>query len=208
MVVRRQTGERGVRRGSGVEPHRRDPRRRAGRIHTLRERYERIEARQSDPTPAQLAQAWSDVATILVDATRARVEALNRHEFSPEEYRWVRARVLEAAGYAAPAYDLPQLASGGADPATTEAEFSQRAVPPANVELVEPHRDVIEETLPFAYGRPSFVAGRRQGCRRTPSRGKARAKRTLGIPSSSAVRRSAPIAKPPWGGMPCRNTSR
>lgn len=122
-----------------------------GRLQTLRERYESLEARQADPTPAQIAQAWSDVAGTLVDATRAQVEALNRHGFSLEEYRWVRSRVLEAAGFAVPVYDLPQVATGGEAPEAAEPELAQRAVPDRNAELVEPHRDTIEETLPFAW---------------------------------------------------------
>lgn len=122
-----------------------------GRLDTLRERYQALEAREANPTPAQLAQAWSDVASILVEATRAQVDALNRQDFSLEEYRWVRGRVLEAAGYAAPLYDLPQIAGGQAEPATPERAFAPREVPPANEELVRPHQDTIEETLPFAW---------------------------------------------------------
>lgn len=120
-----------------------------GRLETLRERYEEIDARDGDPTPGELMAAWSDVTGLLVEATEAQVDALNDHAFSNEEYRWVRARVLEAAGFAAPGYDLAELASGEAEaPASVEATSR---VPPENAERIEPHRERIERTLPFAW---------------------------------------------------------
>lgn len=120
-----------------------------GRVEELRERYERIEQRAGDPTPRELAQAAADVTGLLVEATRAQVDALNAQRFSLEEYRWVRARVLEAAGFAAAGYDVTQLTGDGSPP---PADASPTAtVPPENVERVAPHRERIEENLVFAW---------------------------------------------------------
>lgn len=120
-----------------------------GRVDELRERYERIEQRAGDPTPRELAQAATDVTGLLVEATRAQVDALNAQRFSLEEYRWVRARVLQAAGYAAAGYDVTQL-TGGDQPSTTGAPPTA-TVPQANVDRVAPHRERIEENLVFAW---------------------------------------------------------
>ena len=122
-----------------------------GRLDTLRARYEEIEARATDPSPAELARAGADVASILVEATRAQVDALNEQDFSLDEYRWVRSRVLEAAGYIAPRYDLAQLATGEAEPVPDERTAPPQGVPERNRELVEPHSDTIEETVAFAW---------------------------------------------------------
>jgi len=123
-----------------------------GRVTELRERYERIEQRAGDPTPRELAQAASDVTGLLVEATRAQVDALNAQRFSLEEYRWVRARVLEAAGYAAAGYDVAQLTGGDAPPSlgASRGAPASTIVPQANVDRVEPHRERIEENLVFA----------------------------------------------------------
>lgn len=120
------------------------------RVNTLRARYEEIDARGGDPTPAELAGAWSDVTGLLVEATQAQVDALNAQSFSLEEYRWVRARVLEAAGFAAPGYDLTDLAGGEVEEAASRPVASA-TVPAANVERIEPLRERIEETLAFAW---------------------------------------------------------
>jgi len=124
-----------------------------GRVTELRERYERIEQRADDPTPAELARAASDVTGLLVEATRAQVDALNAQRFSLEEYRWVRARVLEAAGYAAAGYDVTQLTGGDAPPPSGALPSASPGgtVPQANVDRVAPHREKIEENLVFAW---------------------------------------------------------
>lgn len=124
-----------------------------GRFDELRERYERIEQRAGDPTPRELAQAASDLTGLLVEATRGQVDALNAQSFSLEEYRWVRARVLEAAGYAAAGYDVTQL-TGGDAPSSARAPTGPSpgaTVPQANVDRVAPHRERIEENLVFAW---------------------------------------------------------
>jgi hypothetical protein len=120
------------------------------RVGTLRERYEAIDEENRNPSPAELAQAWADTTGLLVDATEAQVDALNAQDFSLSEYRWVRGQVLLAAGFAAPGYDVTDLAGdgpGGGDPVAPGAT----EVPEENVQLVEPHAEEIEQTLPFAW---------------------------------------------------------
>ena len=52
------------------------------------------------------------------------------------------------------------------------------------------------------------TVGRDYGVSRCRSRGNSVTSRTLAAPTSRATQRSSPIAKPPCGGMPCRNASR
>lgn len=119
-----------------------------GRVDTLRERYEAIDQRDGNPTPGELAQAWADTTGLLVDATEAQVDALNAQRFSLDEYRWVRSQVLAAAGFVVPSYDVTDLAGEGPTESRAPATAS---VPQANVDRVEPHREEIERTLPFAW---------------------------------------------------------
>lgn len=120
-----------------------------GRVETLRERYETIDDQGRDPTPGELAQAWADTTGLLVEATEAQVDALNASDFSLDEYRWVRGQVLAAAGFAVPSYDVTDLAGDG--PSDGAIDPATRTVPETNVELVAPHREEIERTLPFAW---------------------------------------------------------
>ena len=120
------------------------------RVETLRARYEEVDRQDRDPTPAELAQAWADTTGLLVEATEAQVDALNAHDFSLDEYDWVRRQVLLAAGFAAPGYDITDLAGEGT-PAGQAVAPGATEVPGANVELVAPHVEELEETVPFAW---------------------------------------------------------
>lgn len=121
-----------------------------GRVATLRERYEQLEAREGDPDPGDIARAWSDMSGLLVEATRAQVDALNEEGFSTQEYDWVRSQVLAAAGHDL-GYDLSRLAADETSQVPPDgAARDGAAVPSANVERVAPHRERIEESLPLA----------------------------------------------------------
>lgn len=123
-----------------------------GRVAELEARYEQFDQAGTDPSLSDVTQAWSDVASLLVEAKEAQVEALNAHDFSLDEYDWVRARVLQAAGVGAYGYDLAQLASraeGEGQVSDPEGDTPD-TVPEENVELVDPHRDTIRDTLAFA----------------------------------------------------------
>lgn len=120
------------------------------RVETLRDRYEAIDDENRNPSPAELARAWADTTGLLVDATEAQVDALNAQDFSLEEYRWVRGQVLLAAGFAAPGYDITDLAGDGPSDGEAIAPGATE-VPEENVQLVEPYAEEIEQTLPFAW---------------------------------------------------------
>lgn len=120
------------------------------RVQTLRERYEEIDSEGRDPTPGDLARAWADTTGLLVEATEAQVDALNAQNFSLEEYDWVRRNVLLAAGFAAPGYDITDLAGEDADAGEAVAPEATE-VPEENVELVAPHSEELEQVVPFAW---------------------------------------------------------
>lgn len=123
-----------------------------GRVAELEERYEQFDQAGTDPSLADVTQTWSDVASLLVEAKEAQVEALNAHDFSLAEYAWVRGRVLQAAGLGAYGYDLAELASRaeGEGAASDPSGDPPDTVPEENIDLVDPHRDTIRDTLAFA----------------------------------------------------------
>ena len=116
----------------------------------LRARIEAIDAQQT-PGPRQLLNAYRDIAELILEAKRAQVDALNRHDFSLSEYDWVRTQTVAALGYASYAsFDLQELvnaAQQGDDPVRP----AQVDVSEPNVELVNQHREELEELIGFAF---------------------------------------------------------
>lgn len=118
-----------------------------GKVTELDARYQQIEAQGRDPGLRELATAYADILRLVVDAKEAQVEALNAHGFSLTEYAWVRNQVIRAAGFSAYRVDLAALAEDGGDDALQEL---QADVPAANVDLVAPYADELEQFLPLA----------------------------------------------------------
>lgn len=123
-----------------------------GRVAELQRRYERFEEGGDQPGPGDVMRAWSDMTSLLVEAKEAQVAALNAHDFSLEEYGWVRTRVLHAAGVEAYGYDLTQVVAEaeGEGRAAAPAAPPEGVPPEANVTLVQPHVETVQEALPFA----------------------------------------------------------
>ncbi len=106
-------------------------------------------------TMAELTSAFSDLASLYIDARRVQVNALNVHKFSDGEYSWVRLRMYEAAGmHIAGGIDLSafeNMARDGAQKSgVTLPDVPMPDVPEANIRLVKPHAGKLKEWLPMA----------------------------------------------------------
>lgn len=116
----------------------------------LQTRIEAIDAQQT-PSPRQLLNAYRDVAELILEAKRAQVDALNEHSFSLSEYDWVRRQTVAALGYAGYAsFDLQELVNS-AEQNENPVQPGQVDVPEANIELVDTHREELEELIGFAF---------------------------------------------------------
>lgn len=128
----------------------------------LGERYRRVEARLNQLANQQVGQPTLDYRTALDlfregsslvrEAKRLQVQALNRYNFSLEEYAWVRAQVYAALGYGVPELNpqeiLRQIGAGDFNP---RVELSKPEAPAANVRLVEPFRAELVSYYPFTW---------------------------------------------------------
>jgi hypothetical protein len=109
-------------------------------------------------TFTELAEVFSDLGGIFLEARRAQVDGLNAEGFSAQEYAWVRLRVYEAAGVElAGSLDLSALEAviqkGAKDagvevPTVTVPKFD---IPDRNRALVKPHTEQLKEWLPLAF---------------------------------------------------------
>jgi hypothetical protein len=95
---------------------------------------------------------FRDSGALITDAKRLQVQALNRHDFSPQEYAWVRSQVYSALGYGVPALNpqeiLRQIGSGDFNP---KVDLDRSPAPQATVRLVEPYRQELERYYPFTW---------------------------------------------------------
>ena len=117
-----------------------------GRLQELDAKYDQqkqdLEAEGGQMGLAEMADAYGDLAGLLLDAKRAQVEALNAQDFSLEEYRWTRNIVYKALGESVAVAAIAQGANG--------AEFNQ-TVPQETIDLVEPRREELMETYVLAW---------------------------------------------------------
>ena len=118
----------------------------AGRLSELEAQWDSIrtdlDARGRDPGIIELVTAYRDLSGLLLDAKRTQVEALNRHQFSAQEYAWLRNQVFQALGQEVAVISL----GPGALPASHQAR-----VPDSLIEQVSPHREELMEGYVLAW---------------------------------------------------------
>lgn len=127
------------------------------RFSQLEQKYDQLtrtlEDKQREPKVRELLEAWADVVSLIVDAKRAQVKALNDAGSSLEEYYWIRQQTLMALGYGAFSLNLEALAE---DPSKMLAPLSPAdtaglEVLQHNRALLQEHEDSIEEWLALSF---------------------------------------------------------
>ncbi|MCX7564242.1 hypothetical protein OS176_12005 [Xanthomonadaceae bacterium XH05] len=108
-------------------------------LATLESRYRQIEqdarANGEKPGVTEALSAYGDLFSMVREAKLAQVEALNAHDVSLEEYRWVRMQTYSA------------LASGALSADMTRADTALAA----NAQRLQPHREMLTRTAVVAW---------------------------------------------------------
>lgn len=116
------------------------------RLETLETKYTELKAQMEDDqremSLRELAGAYRDMGDLILEAKRAQVEAINRHDFSLDEYVWVRNQVYHAIGESVAVASLGDRQS---------QPQRHRRVPEETVQMVEPHRQELLETHVLAW---------------------------------------------------------
>jgi len=95
----------------------------------------------------KLIGGYADIINLVLEAKQVQVTALNEQGFSLEEYAWVKREALRAAALPYTELDFSEF-SGGREinlPALTDE------IPEANIKLLEPHKDNLEDILGLAF---------------------------------------------------------
>ncbi len=118
----------------------------AGRLTELEEKWRELQAdldaRDREPGISELVTAYRDLAELLLEARRTQVDALNRYQFSAQEYAWVRNQVYRALG--------EEVAVMSLGPDASQARRTP-TVPESTIEMVSAHREEIMKNYSLAW---------------------------------------------------------
>ncbi|NBB93675.1 MAG: hypothetical protein GVY32_10960 [Gammaproteobacteria bacterium] len=116
-----------------------------GELAALEERLDsmkqELEAENREAGIGEMFTAYQGLGDLLLKAKRVQVEALNRYNFSLQEYHYVRNQVYRALGQ-----EVAVASFGGQAP-----QMQNRQVPDELVEMVSPHREELMEGYAFAW---------------------------------------------------------
>ena len=128
------------------------------RMKEIEDKYSYL--RNSNPNAqvafTELLGSLREITGVYVDARRYQVEALNKEQFSQDEYSWVRDRMFEAAGMEIGSrIDLEKLQeairNGTGFEGIRADQLPQPNVPAKNRELVKPYVGQMDEWLPLVF---------------------------------------------------------
>lgn len=115
----------------------------AGQLEQLNLKYQELERNLAgrEPNLREMFGAYQDVADLLLISKRNQIEALNRHDFSLQEYAWVRQQAYQALGQQVNVASLEQSS------ANRPAQYASDQA----LALVEPHREQLAEMYVLAW---------------------------------------------------------
>jgi len=130
------------------------------RLGEFQQKYEELSAELENrqPTFNEITGAWSDMIQMYADAKQIQVDALNSHDFSLQEYRYVQQSFYKALGVELFSYNIDQIAAsaseGNFNMDMSEYENMQEQmnqIPERNRELVSPYAEDAESWITFAW---------------------------------------------------------
>ena len=127
------------------------------RMDELKAKYDQLDkGMKSENRKASFSEAMTamkDLTSVLVEAKKAQVQALNEAGYSLREYSWVRNRVYEAVGIVPGTFDIGEMARRGrAGEAVGRPEVREpEEVPAKNKTLVAPYQKQLEQWAPLAF---------------------------------------------------------
>ena len=115
--------------------------------------FDQARGESNHPSVREALEALKDLGTLVVDAKRAQVEALNEQGFSVAEYEWTRNTMYLALGMPIKKglQDVIREVSGGHPAMDEPFERALPDVPEVNRKLVEPFKDKLGESMALAF---------------------------------------------------------
>lgn len=131
------------------------------RLAEFEQEYEELndELQNREPTITEIMNAYGDIVELYSDAKQIQVEALNEHDFSLQEYRFVQQSFYNALGMELFSYNIDEIAAAASegnfnmnleDYEKQQAEMEEQ-VPQINRELVSQYADSAENWMVFSW---------------------------------------------------------
>lgn len=123
------------------------------RLTELEAKYKRFEGDSGEqPSVTEVLGAIQDLGTLILEAKRAQVAAINEQGFSLAEYEWVRGAMYEAVDIplGTTFQDALRQAGGEADVSAAMQRMGEN-VPQANRDLVAPLTEKLQENISLAF---------------------------------------------------------
>jgi len=125
------------------------------RVTSLDAKYEALnKSKNGNTSLADGLSALRDLGSLIVDAKRLQVEALDQQGFSVAEYDWTRKTVYQAAGVPLGADFQEIIRKAQAGTAPTHDSMTERVVgdvPEVNKTLVAPYLEGLKENVGLAF---------------------------------------------------------
>jgi hypothetical protein len=126
------------------------------RFSEIEKKYEYLRSNDAQPSITELLGSLREMTGIVVDARRYQVDALNKEQFSQDEFSWVRDQVFRAAGVEfGSRIDLSKIqeairsGTGIEDINTDRLPLGE--IPARNRALVKPYVERMDEWLPLVF---------------------------------------------------------
>lgn len=134
------------------------------RLNEFQQKYDELDQelqnQNREPGIGEIMNAYGDIIDLYSDAKQIQVQALNEHDFSLQEYRFVQQSFYSALGMELFSYNIDQIAEvasqGDFNNLNLEEFEKQQAdleqkVPEINRELVSQYADSAESWLVFSW---------------------------------------------------------
>ncbi|MDZ7718077.1 MAG: hypothetical protein U5K72_04550 [Balneolaceae bacterium] len=134
------------------------------RLNEFQQKYEELEQelqnQNQEPGITDIMNAWGDIIDLYSDAKQIQVEALNEHDFSLQEYRFVQQSFYSALGMELFSYNIDEIAETASEGNFNNINLEQfeqkqsemeQQVPEINRELVSQYADSAENWMVFSW---------------------------------------------------------
>lgn len=134
------------------------------RLNEFQQKYEELEQelqnQNQEPGLTDIMNAWGDIINLYSDAKQIQVDALNEHDFSLQEYRYVQQSFYSALGMELFSYNIDQIAEAASEGNFNNMNLEQfeqqqseleQQVPEMNRELVSQYADSAESWMVFSW---------------------------------------------------------
>lgn len=114
------------------------------KLDLLESKYKELESKQETLNIKQTLEGYGNLLKLVLEAKKAQIAALNAQGFSLGEYKWVKEQIMAASG-------IPFKGIDWSNPEAEPELMNLQDSPQANIDLVAPFKETLEQTLGLSF---------------------------------------------------------